>query len=91
MADDTNTHEGLGAMSDEQIKAMENVVKGTDHPYKDPITGKMNVDIPQNEVGVSRESKAAKKAHEDRDRMEINREEEAINANQWEDPLGEDR
>lgn len=91
MADDTNTHEGLGAMSDEQIKAMANVVKDTDHPYKDPITGKMNEDIPQNEVGVSRESKVAKKAHEDRDQMEINREEEAINANQWEDPLGEDR
>ena len=51
---DTNTHEGLGAMSEEQIKEMEGIVRDTDHPYKDPITGKMNVDVPEDKLGVSK-------------------------------------
>ena len=46
---DTNTHEGLGAVSADQVKQMEQIVSDTDHPYTDPITGKPNEDIPENE------------------------------------------
>ena len=41
---DTNTHEGLGAVSADQVKQMEQIVSDTDHPYTDPITGKPNED-----------------------------------------------
>lgn len=44
---DTNTHEGLGAVSADQVKQMEQIVSDTDHPYTDPITGKPNEDIPE--------------------------------------------
>ena len=87
---DTNTHEGLGAMSEEQIKEMEGIVRDTDHPYKDPITGKMNVDVPEDKLGVSKKSEHDKKAHADREKMVVDKEEELINANEWEDPLKED-
>ena len=88
---DTNTHEGLGAVSADQVKQMEQIVSDTDHPYTDPITGKPNEDIPENEVGVSDASKEAKQDAAQREELAIDRPEETDNENQWEDPYLEDR
>ena len=80
---DTNTHEGLGAMSEEQIKEMEGIVRDTDHPYKDPITGKMNVDVPEDKRGVRKKSEHDKKAHADREKMVVDKEEELLRTSRW--------
>lgn len=88
---DTNTHEGLGAVSADQVKQMEQIVSDTDHSYTDPITGKPNEDIPENEVGVSDASKEAKQDAAQREELAIDRPEETDNENQWEDPYLEDK
>lgn len=95
MADDkttpdvTNTHEGLDALSDEQIKTMETIVHDTENPYKDPITGKMNEDIPEDEVGVDT-SEEDEKIQAAKQQLAVDRPEEIENAQQWEDPFNED-
>lgn len=88
---DTNTHEGLGAVSADQIKHMERIVSDTDHPYTDPVTGKPDEDIPHNEVGVSAASEEARKNAAAREELAIDRPEETTNENQWEDPYLEDK
>lgn len=88
---DTNTHEGLETVSDDQVKEMAATVEQTDHPYADPITGKMNEDIPENEVGVSKASEEAKEEQAAREQLAVDRPEETVNENQWEDPYLEDR
>jgi hypothetical protein len=50
----------------------------------------MNVDVPEDKLGVSKKSEHDKKAHADREKMVVDKEEELINANEWEDPLNED-
>lgn len=89
--DKKNVGDDLDNMSTSELDDLENIVRDTDHPYVDPVTGKPNEDVPHEDLGVA--LKSAEKKAEDNARIERAAEvaEEPVDANQWEDPELEDR
>lgn len=89
--DKKNVGDDLDDMGTTELDNLENIVRDTDHPYTDPVTGKSNEDVPHEDLGVALKS-AEKKAEGDaKTERAAEVAEEPENANEWEDPELEDR
>lgn len=89
--DKKNIGDDLDDMSTTELDNLENIVRDTDHPYTDPVTGKSNEDVPHEDLGVTLKSAERKAAADTKIERAAEEPEEPENANQWEDPELEDR
>ena len=89
--DKKNVGDDLDDMSTTELDNLENIVRDTDHPYAEPVTGKSNEGVPHEDLGVALKSAERKAADDAKIERAAEEPEESENANEWEDPELEDR
>lgn len=92
MTDDKkNIGDDLDNMSTTEVDDLKDIVRDTDHPYTDPVTGKPNEDVPHEDLGVALKAAERKAEHDAKLEHAADIAEEDENANEWEDPELEGR